>query len=215
MAQFLRISIADALFGKTQQALLGLLFGRPDRSFYLRELVAAGGGASQVQKELAHLTAAGLITREPKGNQVWFRANPASPVFAELKSLVAKTSGIADVVRDALVPLEKKIELAFIYGSVARGEHDAASDIDLLVVGLLAPSRLAPIQLALGERLGRPVRPVVYSADELREHVRQREHFVASVLSEPKIWLVGSENDLVELIAQGTRQPRRRKSAQG
>jgi predicted nucleotidyltransferase len=210
----LRISIADALFGKTQQAVLDLLFGQPERSFYLRELVAAAGsGASQVQKELSQLAAAGLVTRERKGNQVWFRANPASPVFAELKSIVAKTSGIADVVRAALVPLAMAIEIAFIYGSVARGEHDAASDIDLLVVGTVAPSRLAPIQLALGERLGRPVRPVVYSADELREHAQQREHFIASVLSEPKIWLVGSETQLAELIEQRTRQPRRRKSA--
>jgi len=209
-----RISIADALFGKTQQAVLGLLFGQPERSFYLRELVsAAGSGASQVQKELADLTAAGLVTREPKGNQVWFRANPASPVFAELKAIIAKTSGIADIVRAALLPFEKRIEAAFIYGSVARGEHDAASDIDLLVVGPVSPSRLAPIQLQLGDRLGRPVRSVVYSADELREHARQREHFVASVLSQPKIWLVGSEHNLEGLIEPRTRQSGRRKVA--
>lgn len=216
MPQLLRISIADALFGKTQQAVLGLLFGQPDRSFYLRELVtAAGSGASQVQKELANLNAAGLVTREPKGNQVWFRANPASPVFTELKAIIAKTSGIADIVRAALLPFEKKIEAAFIYGSVARGEHDAASDIDLLVVGPLAPSRLAPMQLQLGERLGRPLRSVVYSADELREHARQREHFIASVLSQPKIWLIGSENSLEGLIESRTRQSGRRKVAQG
>lgn len=216
MAQLRRLSTADALFGKTQQAVLGLLFGQPDRSFYLRELVsAAGSGASQVQKELANLTAAGLVTREPKGNQVWFRANPASPVFAELKSIIAKTSGIADVVRAALLPFEKNIELAFIYGSVARGEHDAASDIDLLVVGTLAPSRLAPIQLQLGDRLGRPVRLIVYSAGDLRENVRQHEHFVESVLNQPKIWLFGSDKDVEGLREQRTRQSGRRKVAQG
>lgn len=212
----LRISIADALFGKTQQAVLGILFSQPERSFYLRELVAAAGsGASQVQKELSQLAAAGLVTRERKGNQVWFRANPASPVFAELKSIIAKTTGIADVVRAALLPFEKKIDLAFIYGSVARGEHDSASDIDLLIVGPLAPSRLAPIQLQLGEHLGRPVRPVVYSADELRDHARQREHFIRSVLNQPKIWLVGSDKSLKGLLEQGTRQSGRRKLAQG
>lgn len=213
-------SIANALFGKTQQAVLGLLFGQPERSFYLRELVtAAGGGASQVQRELTQLAAAGLVTREPRGKQVWFRANSASPVFGELKSLIAKTSGIADVVRAALAPFARQIVAAFIYGSVARGEHDAVSDVDLLVVGSIAPSRLAPAQLALRERLGRPVRLVVYSPVELREHAAAREHFVANVLRQPKIWLLGSEADLKleqrKPDVAGTRQPRRRKAAQG
>jgi predicted nucleotidyltransferase len=214
------LSIADALFGKTQQAVLSLLFGQPERSFYLRELVAAaGGGASQVQRELAALTAAGLVTREPRGNQVWFAANPASPVFGELKSLVAKTAGIADVVRDALQPFSRQIAAAFIYGSVARGEHDASSDVDVLVVGSVAPSKLAPVQLALRERLGRPVRAVVYSAAELRQHVLAGEHFLANVMQQPKIWLFGSPDELQAASPpsddKGTRQPRRRKATQG
>lgn len=214
------VPIADALFGKTQQTVLGLLFGQPERSFYLRELVAAaGGGASQVQRELAALTSAGLVTREPRGNQVWFAANPASPVFGELKSLIAKTSGIADVVRDALQPFARQIVAAFIYGSVARGEHDASSDVDVLVVGSVAPSKLAPVQLALKGRLGRPVRVVVYSAAELREHALAREHFLANVMQQPKIWLLGTNADLALAPAKsddkGTRQPRRRKATEG
>jgi predicted nucleotidyltransferase len=213
-------SISGALFGKTQQAVLGRLFGQPDRSFYLRELVAAaGGGASQVQRELALLAAAGLVTREPRGNQVWFRANPASPVFVELKSLIAKTSGIADVVRSALEPFARQIVAAFIYGSVARGEHDASSDVDVLAVGSIAPSRLAPAQLELRERLGRPVRLIVYSAAELREHAAALEHFVSNVMQQPKIWLLGSEADLKLADRKpddaGTRQPRRRTPAKG
>ena len=136
------ISIGSALFGKTQQAVLGLLFGQPGRSFYLRELVGAiGAGASQVQSELARLVSAGLVTREPRGNQVWFQANPVSPVFQELKALVAKTSGVADIVREALAPFARQIDAAFIYGSVARNEHDALSDVDLMVVGSVTPSR--------------------------------------------------------------------------
>lgn len=214
------VSIADALFGKTQQAVLGLLFGQPERSFYLRELVAAaGGGASQVQRELAALTAAGLVTREPRGNQVWFAANPASPVFGELKSLVAKTAGIADVVREALQPFVRQIVAAFIFGSVARGEHDASGDVDVLVVGSVAPSKLAPMQLALKERLGRPVRAVVYSAAELRRHVLAGEHFLANLMQQPKIWLIGSPDELHLASPQsddkGTRQLRRRTAIQG
>ncbi len=208
------LSIAEALFGKAQRAVLALLFGQPERAFYLREVVeAAGTGVSQVQKELDNLTRAGLVMREPRGNQVWFRANPASPVFAELKSLAAKTFGIADLVRDALRPFSKKIVAAFIYGSVARGEHDAASDIDLLVVGDVAPSRLAPAQQKLGQVLGRRVSLVVFDTAELRGHLEAREHFVGNVMAQPKIWLYGSEDALKALHANGTRQPRRRKTA--
>ena len=207
------ISIGRALFGKTQQAVLGLLFGQPGRSFYLRELVVAvGAGASQVQSELASLVSAGLVTREPRGNQVWFQANPDSPVFQELKAIVAKTSGVADIVREALAPFVRQIGAAFIYGSVARNEHDASSDVDLMVVGSVAPSRLAAPLLAIEPRIGRPVNVVVFRTAELRQHLRDKEHFTSSVLKQPKIWLFGSEAALAP-DEPGTRQPRRTKAA--
>lgn len=208
------LSIAEALFGKAQRAVLALLFGQPDRAFYVREVVtAAGTGASQVQKELENLTRAGLVVREPRGNQVWFRANPESPVFPEIKSLVAKTFGIADVVRESLQPFARKVVAAFIYGSVARGEHDASSDVDLLVVGDIAPSRLAPMQLELGRILGRRISIVVYDAAEFRKHIAEREHFIANVMKQPRIWLLGTETDLAALYGNATRQSRRRKAA--
>ena len=208
-------SIADALFGKTQQAVLALLFGQSDRSFYTREIVsAAGSGASQVQKELYNLAQSGLLLREPHGNQVWYRANPAAPVFGELKSLVAKTFGIADLVRNALQPFARKITAAFIYGSVARGEHDAASDVDLLIVGDVAPSRLGTMQLSLSKRLGRRLSVVVYGPEEFRVHAASREQFVVRILTQPKIWLMGSEADFGELHGQPARKPRRRKADQ-
>ena len=208
-------SIAEALFGKAQRAVLALLFGQPHRAFYMREVVAAAGtGASQVQKELDNLTRAGLVVREPRGNQVWFRANPESPVFAEIKSLVAKTFGIADVVRDSLQPFAREVVAAFIYGSVARGEHDASSDVDLLVVGDIAPSRLAPMQLDLGRVLGRRISVVVYDAAEFRKHIAEREHFIVNLMTQPRIWLLGTEADFAAWYGNnGTRQSRRRKAA--
>lgn len=203
------LSIAEALFGKAQRAVLALLFGQSGRAFYVRELVAAAGtGTSQVQKELDNLARAGLVLREPRGNQVWFRANPASPVFAELKSLVAKTFGIADIVREALRPFSGRIVAAFIYGSVARGDHDAASDVDVLVVSDIAPSRFAPAQLELGGTLGRRISLVHYDSAELRRHIATGEHFVSTVMSRPKIWLYGSEESLKALNGKTTRQPR-------
>ncbi|GAB4468167.1 MAG: nucleotidyltransferase domain-containing protein [Burkholderiaceae bacterium] len=210
------LSISDALFGKTQQAVLGLLFGQPERSFYLRELVAAsGGGISQVQKELARLTEAGLVVREPRGRQVWFRANPDSPVFAELKSLISKTAGIADVLRAELEPFARQIESAFVYGSVARGEHDAASDVDVLVIGKVRPAALARTRLALGPRLGRSVQFVVLSPAEWKKRLMERDHFIVNVMRQPKIWLIGSQVAPVVSNEPGTRQPRRRAVAQG
>ena len=210
------ISISDALFGKTQQAVLGLLFGQPERRFYLRELVSASGGSvSQVQKELARLTDAGLVVREPSGRQVWFHANPHSPVFDELKSLMSKTAGIADALRIALEPFADRIRIAFVYGSVARGEHDSASDVDVLVVGSVRPSALAQAKIALGKRLGRPVQFAVLSPGELKERLAKRDHFTVNLMQQSKIWLVGSESDLDLPNDPGTRQPRRHTPAQG
>ncbi|MEO8004638.1 MAG: nucleotidyltransferase domain-containing protein [Betaproteobacteria bacterium] len=208
------LSIAAALFGRTQQAVLALLFGQPDRPFYLRQIsLAAGTGTSQVQKELDNLTRAGLILRSPVGNQVWFQANPQSPVFPELKSLVAKTFGIADVVRKAIEPFERKITVAFIYGSVARGEHDASSDVDVIVVGSIAPSKLVPAQIELREILGRRVSFVVYDETEYRTLTKDRDHFIANVIAQPKIWLVGSDSSLVDSDGSATRKSRRAKAA--
>ena len=208
------LSIAEALFGKTQQAVLALLFGQPDRSFYLRQIsVIAGTGASQVQKELDNLTRSGLILREPRGNQVWFQANPRSPIFPELKSLVAKTFGIADVVKETLAPFARKIGIAFIFGSVARGEHDSSSDVDVLVVGQIAPSKLAPAQVGLNEVLGRRVSFAVYDEAEFHKHIAQRDPFLGKVLTQPRIWLVGTESNLAGLDGISPRKPRRAKAA--
>ena len=124
------LPVADALFGKTRQAVLAILFGNPGHAYYTREIVhAADCGASQVQRELEQLTQAGLITRLPRANQVYFQANEAASIYPELVALVAKTFGIGDFFRKALVPYATRIQSAFIYGSVASGEHHATSDV--------------------------------------------------------------------------------------
>lgn len=133
---FLRSRIAAALFGKTRRRILSLLFGEPKRSFFLREIVRLTRvGQGSVQRELANLVDAELATRHERGNQVFFQANPLSPVYADLRSLVMKTSGVAAAVQQALVALGEKVETAFLYGSVASGEDRADSDVDVMVVG--------------------------------------------------------------------------------
>lgn len=186
--------VAEALFSKTRRSVLALLFGQPGKAFYTREIVAAArAGASQVQKELDQLTRAGLLIRERRANQVYFRVNPDAPVFVELSGLVAKTFGIADIVRAALAPLCDLIDAAFIYGSVARSEHHANSDIDVFLVGDVLLSQLALPLSEAEKRLGRAVSATIFDRKEFAGRLKKRDHFISKVLAGQKIFLIGDE----------------------
>ena len=129
----MKCSVADALFSGLQQRLLAVLFGQPDRSFYGNELLRlTGTGRGALQRELEKLVSADLVTVTPIGNQKHYQANAAAPIFAELRGIVMKTLGLADVLRTALNAVADRIELAFVFGSVARGTDTATSDIDLM-----------------------------------------------------------------------------------
>ncbi|HET7223497.1 MAG TPA: MarR family transcriptional regulator [Rhodanobacteraceae bacterium] len=191
-------SLADALFTTTQQRVLGALYGNPQRSFTVSELIAStGAGSGAVQRELAKLVASGLLTMQPIGNQKHYRANPVAPIHAELVGIVQKTVGLAEPLRAVLQPLQRKIAAAFVFGSVAKRSDTARSDIDLLIVSeklgfadvLLA---LEPVQ----EKLGREINPIIFSRAELAKRIKSDNAFVKRVLEQPKIWLVGGEDDL-------------------
>jgi predicted nucleotidyltransferase len=190
--------IADALFAKVQQRVLGVLFRNPERSFYANEVIAlARSGTGAVQRELARLEGAGLVTTSRLGKQKHYRANQDSPVFEELRSLMLKTSGLVDVLRDALAPSSDLIRSAFVCGSVARGDDTAASDIDLMVVA--DDLTYADLFSALEEastRLGRKVAPTIYSRKELARRLKQDSSFLTRVLEQPKLWVVGDERAL-------------------
>ena len=190
--------IADALFTKGQQRVLGVLFGNPTRSFYANEIIArAGAGTGAVQRELARLEAAGLVTVRRIGNQKHYQANAASPVFTELRALVMKTSGLADVLVEALTPMTAQIDAAFVFGSVARGEDVASSDVDVMVVSdaLTYAELFAALELAV-PRLGRPVSPTLYSRDELARRLTTGNAFARQVMESPRIWLIGDDDTL-------------------
>ena len=192
------VGLSEALFTKTQRKLLGLLYGHPDRSYYANEMVRhANTGIGAVQRELERLTAAGLLSVEPVGNQRHYRANRASPIFAELRGITMKTFGVTDVLREALAPLTRKIRLAFIYGSLAKGTDTAKSDIDLMVISdsLTYAEVFGVLEPAIGT-LGRPVNPTVYTRKELARRVDDGNAFVKRVLAQPKLWLTGSDDDL-------------------
>ena len=190
--------IADALFTKVQQRVLAVLFGNPGRSFYANEVIAlAGSGTGAVQRELARLEMAGLVTVTRVGNQKHYQADTAAPVFEELRGLVLKTAGLVDVLRDALGPLTAQISAAFVFGSVAKRQDTAKSDIDLMVVSdSLSYADLFIVLEEATNRLGRTVNPTVYSRQELNKRVRADNAFVKRVLAQPKLWVIGEERGL-------------------
>lgn len=191
-------STADALFPAVRQRVLAVLFGSPDRSFYANELIAlARSGTGAVQRELASLLAAGLVTVRDQGNQKHYQANAASPVFAELRGLVLKTVGLADVLRAALAPLEDQVAAAFVYGSVARQQDTAASDVDVLIVSdALGYAEVFGALEGAAQTLGRTISPTLYTRAELARRRAQDNAFVTRVLDQPRIWLMGDEEVL-------------------
>lgn len=191
-------SLAGALFTTTQQRVLGALYGQPQRSFTVSELITStGAGSGAVQRELAKLVASGLLTVRPMGNQKHYQANPAAPVHAELVGIMQKTVGLAEPLRAALEPLKGKIAAAFVFGSIAKRSDTAGSGIDVMVIS--DKLGYADALVALGEveeRLGRKVNPIIFSRTELAKRVKTDNAFVKRVLEQPKIWLIGGEDGL-------------------
>jgi len=192
--------IGSALFSKNRRAVLALLFGHPDQAYYLRQIVrACGGGVGAVQRELGQLATAGIIRRTVRGNQVYFQADETCPIFEELKGLVVKTAGVADVLRFALAPLADRIAVAFLFGSLARAEQRRGSDVDLVVVGDVCFSEVVGATAKTQEQLAREVNPVVYAPEEFRSKALAGQHFLSRVLEGDKIFLFGDEDELARL----------------
>lgn len=192
--------LGATLFGQGRRKVLAVLFSRPDQPMYLREIIAAAGsGQGQVQRELESLHRAGLVLREKRANLVYYRPDPNAAIYEELKAIAFKTFGVADVLRDLLKPLASRIAVAFIYGSVARREDTAKSDIDVLIVGDIKFSEAALALSAAEERVRRHVNPNVYSKAELRAKLKEKSGFIERVMAEPKLFLIGNDDDLGKL----------------
>lgn len=189
--------LGTVLFGKTRRALLALLFTRPTEEFYLRQIVRLTGmGLGPVQRDLSSLFQAGIVSRRRLGMHVLYQANAQCPVFGDLKGLVTKTVGLADVLRVALNPLAPRIQQALIFGSFARGEQQADSDVDLLVVSDdLTLTDLVKATKVVQSQLGREINPILYSVDEYEKRVRSRHHFLTRIAREPTISLIGVRNE--------------------
>lgn len=194
-------SLLDALFSSTQQKVLTLFFAQPERKYTIKELIElADSGSGAVQREVERLALANLLTIERVGRQKFYKTNQAAPVFHEMSQLILKTSGIPNQIRVALSKVAAEIELAMIYGSVAKKSDTASSDIDLLVVSDTIDlaklyEALAPVESAIG----RPISPTLYTSSEVRERLSKKNAFLSKVLSGEKVILIGDENE----IAQG------------
>jgi predicted nucleotidyltransferase len=191
-------SLASALFSKVQQQLLALIFGRPDESFYTRQIVKTlRSGTGAVERELAKLEKSGLVLTEKIGNQKHYRANRKAPIFQELQSIVRKTVGLHDPLKEALRPFSNRIKAAFVYGSVAKGRDTAHSDIDLMVIGdeLTYSDIFAALQEA-EKTLDRPVNPNIMDIAGWTKRQSGKNAFMTAIDSGPKIFIIGSEEDL-------------------
>ena len=207
--------IGSVLFGRARRLLLGWLRGHPDEEFFLRQLVRQTGlSPGSVQRELSALVGAGLVSRRVAGRQVYFRADTSSPVFPELRSLFAKTAGLADVLRAALEPLRERIRIAVVFGSAARGELRNDSDIDLMVVGDLSFGEVIDAIQESQRVLGREVNPVVYSLADFRKRFSERQHFVTSVLGTELLFVIGERHDL-EAVGRGQQMVDRSRDIEG
>ncbi len=199
------------MFGAYRRGVLALLLLRPEQSLHVREIARATGKApGTLLRELNALAEAGVLARRRVGNQVHFQANADCPILEDLRNILKKTVGVADVLREALAPLAGDIRAAFVYGSIARGEERAGSDIDLMVVGEVGfadvVAALAPPQ----ELLRREVNPNVYPALEFKRKLAAGDPFLVRVLADRKIFIIGDEDELgqprAQRKAQGTRR---------
>jgi predicted nucleotidyltransferase len=192
--------LSSLLFSEYRRRVLGLLLLNPDTTYHVRELARlTGTSAGTLHKELTKLTHGGVLRRQEVGNQVRYSANRDCPIFDELASILRKTSGLVDVLAAALSSVEKRIVLAFVFGSVARGDQLSHSDVDVMLVGSLgcaaAVQELHPVQATLQ----REINPVVYSLEEFRRRAASDDSFVREVLAKPKLFVMGNENELGKL----------------
>jgi len=190
--------LSETLFGHTRAAVLAVLYGHVGDAFYLRQLARLTDiSLGPVQREIRQLVEAGLVNKRTVGAQTLYSANQDSPVFHEIKNLVSKTVGMHDVLAAALSPLQNKINLAFVYGSVARARETERSDVDLMVVGNVDFGDVVEELAGAQKILNREINPTVYSVSEFRKKVR--ENFLKTVLSDRKLFIIGDEDDLREL----------------
>jgi predicted nucleotidyltransferase len=199
----------DAIMPRTRQAILAATLLQSDRAWYAADLARhLRRSRSSLQRELVELVKAGILKSRREGRMLFIQANRESPVFPELRGLLSKTAGLVDLLRDALGTFADRIQVCFVYGSVARAEETSLSDIDLMIVGQVGLREIAPSLQDAQKRISREVNPKLYTLQELVKRAAARDHFVLSVLNKPKLFVIGSQDELDHLIGRKPRDGR-------
>lgn len=193
------MTLLSRLVGSRIRAeILRLLFAGPDDELHVREIQRRTGFNDRaIRQELANLAALDLIAPRRDGNRLYYAARREHPLYADIRGMALKTSGLVDVLRGALT--SKKISIAFVFGSIARGAEKAESDVDLMILGALSLRDVTRLLSGVSERIGREINPHVLTREEFRRRVTGKDHFLTSVLKEPRLFVVGDERDLAGL----------------
>lgn len=190
-------TLSSVLFTEYRSRVLGLLLLHPERSYYLREIARLTATVpGTLKREMDKLLEVGLLTVQKVGNQNHYQANLECPIYVDLANVLRKTSGLSDVLITALLPLSKKIQSAFVFGSVASGKVNTKSDIDLMFIGEVSYAEVVLLLHPLQEQLGREINPKVYAAKEWSRLVKDNGAFIHDVLSKPKLFIIGDEQQL-------------------
>jgi predicted nucleotidyltransferase len=191
------MSISSLLFSEYRRRVLGLLLLQQETPYHVREIARlTGTSAGSLHRELSKLASAGVLIRKKSGNQVYYQANTEFPIFQELRSILKKTSGLVDVIMEALVPFAENLDAAFIFGSVAKGSETLRSDIDLLIIGNIDFAQAVTTLYPLQETLGREINPKIYSKKEWKQCIIDKNLFVQEILNGPQIFIIGTINDI-------------------
>ena len=191
------MSISNLLFPGYRRRVLGLLLLHPENRYHVREIARlTGTAAGTLHRELSKLAKAEVLVREVSGNQVYYQANTGSTVFNELASILRKTSGLVDILANALIPFADKIEIALIFGSVGRGTENEGSDVDVLIIGEINFASVVKTFYPIQDMIGREINPKVYDKKEWSNLVRKKDPFAQEILSNPKLFILGDPNEL-------------------
>ncbi len=205
-------NLASLLFGSCRREALALLLPHPEIALHVREIGRVTGKApGTLLRELNRLADAGVLSRKAVGNQVQFQANGACPIYEDLRNILKKTAGIADVLREALEPLADKIQVAFVYGSIARGDERAGSDLDVMILGEAKFSEIVHALARARETLRREINPNLYPMREFRKKMAAGDPFLKRVLADKTIFLIGDSNDLGQSASHRKAETARRR----
>jgi len=187
--------LAEILSSRARAEIFRLLLSGTGEELHVREIERRSGlNDSTLRQELRKLVRLDLVQSRRDSNRVYYRAKTENPLYPEIRNLVLKTSGLSDVLKSAL--MDKRIRVAFVFGSIAHGDEKAGSDVDLMVIGQLGLRDLSRLLSGIEEKIGREVNPHVLREEEFRKRIRAKEHFISSMMETPKIFLIGSQNEL-------------------